>query len=363
MARSGPQKIPGANLNLFFGRGRPFTGSDMEVNCALLHTTEGPKLYDYDGGRSAPTVTALPDFAARRLVWYQHFDVDESARALVNAPGGVETNTANVFQIELVGTCDPTTHDAWTRRGVEHIYWPKPPDWAVRDLAWLMRWLRDEHGIPLTSGLEWLPYPSSYGRSRVRMSVAQWSAFRGWCGHQHAPENDHGDPGDLPIERLLAVAAGQVPAAPKPPAPAPAPAPLETDMTPEQLLATPVPLATLPGGYVPTVAELLNGSKTADAALAALRVDLPALLLAAPMPDYAVLPDGYRPTVGEALNGAKLAGSQISALSAQVTAQSAAITALAQQIAAGSQIDPNALVARIEQAIAGITVHLTTKES
>lgn len=353
MTRSGPQKIPGARFDLFFGGGRRFTGSDMEVNCGVVHTTEGATLYDYDSGAVAPTVTALPDFAARKLTWYQHFDVDESARALVNAPGGVQTNTANTFQIELVGTCDPATHAAWTRRGIEHIYWPEPPDWAVRDLAWLMRWLRDQHGIPLTSGLEWLPYPASYGASRARMSFTRWTAFTGWCGHMHVPENDHGDPGALPIERLLAIAAGQTPPTTTPaPKPAPTPVP-EDDMTPDELLATPVPLAILPDGYVPTVAELLNGAKLADTQLAALRADLPRLLLDAPMPDYAALSDGYVPTVGEAINGAKTAGAQIAALTATVQT-------LVETLAAGGPVDPDALVARIEQAIARITVHLTT---
>lgn len=208
MARTGPQRIPGAVLDLYFGDGQ-YSGSDMEVNCGVIHTTEGPSLYSYGSGASAPTVTAVPDFANRRLVWHQHFDVDESARALVNAAGGVQTNLANAFQVELVGTCDPSTHGRWTRDGVQHIYWPEPPDWAVRDLAWLMRWLRDYHGIPLTSGLTFKAYPDSYGASNgARMSFAQWTSFTGWCGHQHVPENLHGDPGALPITRLLAAAAG-----------------------------------------------------------------------------------------------------------------------------------------------------------
>ncbi|MFE0651331.1 N-acetylmuramoyl-L-alanine amidase [Streptomyces sp. NPDC059534] len=207
MARTGPQRIPGAVLDLFFGTGR-YSGSDMEVNCGVIHTTEGPTLYDYQGGASAPTVTSVPDFKAKRLVHHQHFDVDESARALVNEPGGVQTNTANVFQWELVGTCDPATHAKWTRQGIEHIYWPDPPDWAIRDVAALMRWLNEQHGIPLTGRSEWLAYPGSYGDSRVRMSNWEWTAFKGWCGHQHVPENDHGDPGALPFARILAAAKG-----------------------------------------------------------------------------------------------------------------------------------------------------------
>jgi peptidoglycan hydrolase-like protein with peptidoglycan-binding domain len=37
----------------------------------------------------------------------------------------------------------------------------------------------------------------------------------GWVGHQHVPENDHGDPGALAIDRVLAHAAEAL-APPKP---------------------------------------------------------------------------------------------------------------------------------------------------
>ena len=40
-----------------------------------------------------------------------------------------------------------------------------------------------------------LPYPESYGPTQVRMSPAQFARFEGICGHQHVPENTHGDPG------------------------------------------------------------------------------------------------------------------------------------------------------------------------
>ncbi|MCL6733279.1 hypothetical protein [Streptomyces neyagawaensis] len=226
MARTGPQKIPGASLSYFYGGG-VFSGSDMEVNCGVAHTTEGrtvPSYADASGrrGAMAPTVTGLPDCAAKRIRWYQHYDVDESARALANKLGGVSTNTANVFQIELVGTCDPKARDAWVRAGfrqnVDFIFWPEAPEWALAEVAWLVRWLHDEHGIPLTCVKDWLAYgadarrpgvvPASYGASPARMSQDQWRAFKGWCGHQHVPENDHGDPGAMDFARVIALAKG-----------------------------------------------------------------------------------------------------------------------------------------------------------
>lgn len=298
MVMTGPQRIPGAVFDLFFGDGR-YSGSDMEVNCGVIHTTEGPTLYNYEGGASAPTVTSVPDFKNKRLVHHQHFDVDESARALVNKPGGVQTNQANAFQWELVGTCDPATHRSWTSRGIAHIYWPEPPDWAVRDVAALMRWLHDNHGIPLAGRPVWLAYPASYGDSRVRMSFAEWTNFRGWCGHQHVPENDHGDPGALPFDRILAVAkGGTVPEE-------------EDDMDATQAKQ----LAEVHKVLVPYMGWQYKAKGTVDA--------------------WALLNN----------------------LSTQVTAQTAAIKALAGQL--GDDVDTATVVAAVEKAIADAVVKVS----
>lgn len=224
MARTGPQKIPGASQKYFYGSGQ-LSGSGMEVNCGAVHTTEGhtvPSYADASGrrGANAPSATGLPDCAAKKLRWYQHYDVDESARALANKLGGVSTNTANAFQIELVGTCDPKARDAWVRSGyrqnVDFIFWPEAPDWALAEVAWLVRWLHEQHGVPLTCVRDWLAYgvdarrpgvvPASYGASPARMTFEEWRNFTGWCGHQHVPENDHGDPGSMDFARVIALA-------------------------------------------------------------------------------------------------------------------------------------------------------------
>ncbi|MFE9738804.1 hypothetical protein [Streptomyces sp. NPDC006477] len=298
MAKTGPQRIPGAVLDLYFGDGR-YSGSDMEVNCGVIHTTEGPTLYDYNDGASAPTVTSVPDFRNKRLVHHQHFDVDESARALVNEPGGVQTNQANAFQWELVGTCDPATHRSWTSRGIAHIYWPEPPDWAVRDVAILMRWLYEQHNIPLTGRTEWMAYPASYGDSRVRMSFAEWTNFRGWCGHQHVPENDHGDPGALPFARILAVAKGDAPPQEVP----------DMDATQAKQLAE------VHKVLVPYMGWQYKGTGTADA--------------------WAIL----------------------NSLSKQISAQTAAIKALAGQL--GDDVDTATVVAAVEKAIADAVISVS----
>lgn len=209
MTKTGPQIYPGANTtNSWFQDN--FGGDAMEVNVVVLHTTEGTTLPDYNGGAVAPNLTAVPDFAAKKLKWYQHFDIDVSSRALVNKPGGVQTNTNNVCQVELVGTCDPATHTKWTKAGYAHIFWPEAPDWALKGVADFLRWMKQNHDVPLIAAKTWLPYPQSgWSGSAARMSFAEWNSFKGVCGHQHVPENDHGDPGAIDISTILALAGGQ----------------------------------------------------------------------------------------------------------------------------------------------------------
>ncbi|MET8166900.1 hypothetical protein ACFU6S_37610 [Streptomyces sp. NPDC057456] len=200
--RTGPQHYPGANRDHWYQD--DFGGDPMEVNVVVLHTTEGRSLPDYQGGSAAPNLTAVPDFAARKLKWYQHFEIDVSSRALVNKRGGVETNTLNVCQAELVGTCDPDTHAKWKARDQAHVYWPKAPEWALRALAEYLAWMHIHHRVPLRGPALWPAYPKSAGNGGgQRMGAERWNAFKGVCGHMHVPENAHGDPGAIDFEGLL----------------------------------------------------------------------------------------------------------------------------------------------------------------
>ncbi|WP_265560959.1 glycoside hydrolase family 25 protein [Streptomyces hygroscopicus] len=198
---AGAEIYPGASKAHWYSTAYP--GDPMTVNTIVWHSTETLALPDYSGGSIAPTLTAVPDFKTQKLVWYQHFGFDESARALVHDKTQIGTNTLNVAQVEIVGTCDPTTHATWSKAGTEHLYMPELPDWAIADLNAFAHWAHDQHGVPLTSGLTWKPYPASYGNNGVRMDTAAWSAFKGHCGHQHVPQNDHGDPGQFPIAQIL----------------------------------------------------------------------------------------------------------------------------------------------------------------
>ncbi|MFL4904669.1 peptidoglycan-binding protein [Streptomyces sp. MMS24-I2-30] len=216
MAKSGPQRYPGASTANWYQN--KYGGDAMDSNTIVWHTTEGTSLPSYNGGAEAPNFTARPDFTAKRLEWFQHFDFDVSSRALINKAGGVETNTLNVCQVEIIGTCDPTTHKKWG--STPHLYAPELPDWAIRDLAAFAQWAHDQHGVPLTSGVTFKAYPGSYGSNGVRMTNSAWTCFKGHCGHQHVPENDHGDPGAFPMAAILNAAKSSTGTAPKPTTPA-----------------------------------------------------------------------------------------------------------------------------------------------
>ncbi|MFE9441090.1 peptidoglycan-binding protein [Streptomyces sp. NPDC006602] len=200
--KTGPQRFPGASRANWYQDDYP--GTAMEVDVVVLHTTEGRSLPGYGGGSSAPNLTAVPDLAAKKLKWYQHFDIESSSRALVNKALGVETNTLNVCQVELVGTCDPKTHTKWKAAGQAHIYWPDAPDWALREVARFLAWMHEEHGVALSGPKAWPAYPTSYADGGdQRMSFAEWKGFKGICGHMHVPENVHGDPGAIDFARVV----------------------------------------------------------------------------------------------------------------------------------------------------------------
>jgi hypothetical protein len=205
----GPQKYPGASLAYWHQNLYP--GDLMESNVAVVHTTEGTSVPSYRGGADAPNFTVLPLIKQKKVQVYQHFDFDRSSRALVNLRGGVETNTLNAVQFELVGTCDPSHKTKWgsKKAGIDYIYWPDAPEWLLAEIAKIVKWCYTNHGLKMASTVTWKAYPGSYGANGVRLSGSAWLNYYGWLGHQHVPENVHGDPGNINFKRILELAKGE----------------------------------------------------------------------------------------------------------------------------------------------------------
>lgn len=172
----------------------------------LLHSTETGTWPGYGAGSSAPHLTLRFHPDTRTISARQHFSTTRPSRALVNKSGGVQTNNQRVFQIELIGSCDLTFAN---KHG--YLYLPEllEEEWARDALAAVLAAVSESLGIPLTTSVTWANYPGSYGeKAAQRLSGKEWEAYSGWLGHQHAPENDHGDPGDIPIADILASAGG-----------------------------------------------------------------------------------------------------------------------------------------------------------
>lgn len=197
--------FPGATLN---------HGPDRTV--VVLHTTEGFSWPTYNGGSTAPNLTGLPPLfnmkkgiRIRKGKWRQHFPLNKSSRALANKSGGVETNTLNAIQLELIGTCDPANAKSWGGKGVywagkDYVYWPKATKVQLNFVARMLADIHEQTGLRLLTEVKWAAYPGSYGEKNPnRLTFAQWRKTVGVVGHQHVPENSHGDPGDINITYIL----------------------------------------------------------------------------------------------------------------------------------------------------------------
>lgn len=190
-------KYPGANLTL-----KPST---MVV---VLHTTEGIAFPTYNEGPTAPNYTGRPPMGDEPGEWRAHFPDNKSSRALQNKPGGVETNTLNAVQIELLGTCDPRNAKSWAGggqyiAGKHYVYWPDATKKQLRWLCRLLAYFNKEYGLVLEAPKPFIAYPGSYGNTKVRLSFDEWHKTVGVVGHQHIPENSHGDPGNINIKYVL----------------------------------------------------------------------------------------------------------------------------------------------------------------
>jgi hypothetical protein len=162
--------------------GAPFRG--------VLHTTEArdytPSQQNYYGHSDPPHFTVARDSQGTVKV-YQHYSIRVSSRALVHKTGMLDTNRMGAIQIEI----------GWTAADIVAV--PLDMKDALRQL---MRWIEQQTGVQKVHP----PFLGSnaYGEgSPSRMSTGEWSAFNGWCGHQHVPENVHWDPGTIDIAYLL----------------------------------------------------------------------------------------------------------------------------------------------------------------
>lgn len=179
---------PGAGLSVAPGRPK-----------VVIHTTEsGPgtlaAIRNLWRG-SSNWGKGLPHFIAEGDRYVQLLPLDVGAYTLQNSPGGADTNRSGpAIQVEIVGFA----RDEFT----------------AAELDALGRWLADL--VRAGVDLDLSQHPRFYGEgdgivlasesSPIRMGAGAFTAFGGFCGHQHVPENDHWDPGHLDADRVETIA-------------------------------------------------------------------------------------------------------------------------------------------------------------
>ena len=210
----------------------PFTGGPRKI---VVHTTEGINRPTYTNGMPHLDVVVLPTrtgWRNTRLSVLQYIPKTVGATALRNREGGVQTNRDSAYQIELVGTCSPKM----AARYPQAFFWPGASDEILKDLGTLLRFVAQDDQFDvdvLNVAADWSPLSDNgYAIRSTRFDMAQWDNFTGICGHQHVPENDHVDPGGLPVKKALDLslpkpgsALPNLPAKPVTPTPAPVPTP------------------------------------------------------------------------------------------------------------------------------------------
>lgn len=164
----------------------PFSSGPFKI---VHHTTEGSSAI---GAMDAFKLhRSDPHFTVDGVTIFQHIDTSLAARALRNAPGGVQTNTDSAIQIELVGFAGAPKNRA-----------------ALRNVARLCRWIEATHDVPRV-------WPNGPPKTSVNgkdpgghnRDAATWDKKGGHYGHSNVPENEHWDPAYTKLEADYVLAA------------------------------------------------------------------------------------------------------------------------------------------------------------
>jgi hypothetical protein len=162
----------------------------------VLHTTESSSWPNYENWTILPHATILPT-AGKGIEIHQHIPFTLASFALRHTDSQA-TNTDFAFQFEMIGTSES---------GGPGYYWPNADNAVLLDLYLkVIKPLDGAFIIPMKAAT-FKAFPASFGTNNgVRMSDAAWNVYTGWCGHEHVPQNDHGDPGLFPWAKLVAIA-------------------------------------------------------------------------------------------------------------------------------------------------------------
>lgn len=168
----------------------------------VLHSTEIPQhpWPDWISRWSSPSHVVCDPV---RKDTVQCLPLNKAGKALLNLPGGVQTNFDGAIQVEInmfaVVHGDPARPDL-----LDDQY-----EYLGRQLALIVLWARAYYGEGTIDYWDTRPPGAIPGSARAsapqRMSFSEWDNFGGMCQHRHVPENDHWDAGELDLYKLAAI--------------------------------------------------------------------------------------------------------------------------------------------------------------
>jgi hypothetical protein len=153
--------------------GVPFTGGPKKVvhHKTQVATEDARALYEASG--------AWPHFTVGPSGVQQHLETTVGALSLVNAGGGVQTNTDSAIQLEVVGYSGQTAAQA-----------------TLRNLVTLLKEIQLVEGVPWAwpEGRPPIDANAGYGSNTGERHASVWDTQPGHYGHSQVPENLHWDP-------------------------------------------------------------------------------------------------------------------------------------------------------------------------
>lgn len=155
---------------------RQFVGAAHKVT---LHTTETSVKPNWEGKQSGiPHFTLEP--STGRL--WQHLPLYMAAYTMKAGDYSPNSDSGTNIQIEIIGFSSQS--NAWPTEQYEVI-------------ERLLQWISTNLLVPYAFPAVFADY-----NNYERMTWPQWEPTSGVLGHQHAPYNDHWDPGPLDVKRL-----------------------------------------------------------------------------------------------------------------------------------------------------------------
>ena len=181
MATWHPDAIRDINSNQ---TGGTFSGDGFPK--VVLHTTEVLAKPNWTVNGGTPHFTY--DIRPNGKLW-QHIPLDKSAYTMLAGTQSPNREGGVAIQIEIIGRAR-YVHD-WSEE-------------QYRRLGLLVDWVCAQIGAPETIPFQFVGEKDGAGfGSNSRRNWEAWKGAAGIVGHQHAPYNDHWDPGPIDGDKLL----------------------------------------------------------------------------------------------------------------------------------------------------------------